>query len=342
MILGYFLIFYILKCFLSAKIKKKQFLPSNQVSQVSQVIQLPLPDLKVEISNKFISTDLLGEDVAVSPDGDIYIVGIDGKLYTYNFATASYNRIIADPDVDDITRVTVDGSGTPYIVTGCGATYYLSCDGRWIQLPGCAKDIAVGVCGDVWKIGCDERQGGFGVYKLFCSSQINERTCDRFRQFNYGNKYKSKILKRPKCNWNKISGAGVRIDVFPDGRPAVVQDNGVLLVYDGREWDILTQYAGRDISISNNGNAFVSGLAGGMYIISKASRGEGFFDERYGIRSSLALSEDSKENYDSETRYVDIGCTQSIGVGPFGQPAMIPCRDQYEPIVVLSQKLRFN
>ena len=304
------------------------------LSDVSQTIQLPSPP-KIDLTSSLVQSSILGNDVAISPEGEIYVVGIDGKLYTYNFATNSYQRVVADPDIDGIQRVTVDSEGTPYIVTNCGSTYYLSCDGRWIQLPGCATDIGAGSCGEVWKIGCDKREGGYGVWKLFCKGK--EKKCNRYRQFNYGAKYSHRINQRKKCQWYRVSGSGSRIDVYPDGKVAVVQSNGAAMKYNGKEWSMITQYSGRDISVSNEGVVLMTGVTNGLYIIQKNSK-EGFFDERYDIGES----NNSIEALDINTKYLDIGCTMAVASGPYSQAALIPCISMYDPVLVLTQKFDYN
>ena len=85
----------------------------QSIADVSQTIQLPSPP-KIDITSSLIQSSILANDVALSPEGEIYVVGIDGKLYTYNFATNSYQRVVADPDLDGIQRVAVDSEGTPY------------------------------------------------------------------------------------------------------------------------------------------------------------------------------------------------------------------------------------
>lgn len=316
-----------------------------QVSQISNVIntatvQIPNPPV-IDLSSKFIQTSLLGNDVGVGPEGDIYVVGIDGKLYIYNFATSSYSRVIADPDLDGIIRVDVDDEGTPFVVTNCGATYYLSCDGRWIQLPGCASDIGAGFCGQVWKTGCDVRDGGFGIWKLFCTGK--EKKCNRYRQFNYGSKYNNRINERKKCYWYRVTGAGNRIDVYPDGKPAVVQNSGLAMKYNGNEWSIITQYSGRDITISNEGVALMTGINGGLFLIPENSNEkEGFFDERYNFNEFGATYVKNQSILDKKTKYVDVGCTMAVSSGPFSQPALIPCISTYDPVVILTQKFDYN
>ena len=84
----------------------------QSLSDVSQTIQLPSPP-KIDLTSSLVQSSILGNDVAISPEGEIYVVGIDEKLYTYNFATNSYQRVVADPDIDGIQRVTVDSEGTP-------------------------------------------------------------------------------------------------------------------------------------------------------------------------------------------------------------------------------------
>ena len=48
-----------------------------------------------------------------------------------------------------------------------------------MRLPGCGTEIGVRRNGEVFKLGCDLRSGGFGVYRLFfmCSSKCCDRCC---------------------------------------------------------------------------------------------------------------------------------------------------------------------
>lgn len=291
--------------------------------------------------NALTQSSILAMDIAISPDGNIYVVGNDHKLYTYSFATRSYTKILADPDLSNILRVTVDNENTPYITTTCGSTYYLSCDGRWIQLPGCSTDIGANSCGQVWKTGCDVQPGGYGVWKLFCSGK--EKTCNRYRQFNYGSKYNGRINERKKCSWYKVTGAGKRIDVYPDGKVGVVQDNGIALKYNGYEWSVITKYAGNDIAVSNEGVVFMTGRNEGVFVVMPNEKDNGFYDERYiqsyinGVNKNTGIKEES-----NNTMYLDVGCTMAIAVGPFSQPAMVPCSDRYLPVVILTQQFDYN
>ena len=103
--------------------------------------------------------------------------------------------------------------------------------------------------------------------------------------------------------------------------------------YNGKEWSMITQYSGRDISVSNEGVVLMTGVTNGLYIIQKNSK-EGFFDERYDIGES----NNSIEALDINTKYLDIGCTMAVASGPYSQAALIPCISMYDPVLVLTQK----
>lgn len=334
-----------------------------QTPSLSQVMQIPgetvinsstldiltppqlTQDQILPLTSEWSQSSIMGQDVGVGAEGDIYVVGIDGKLYIYNFASNSYSRVVADPDLDGIIRVDVDDEGTPFIVTSCGASYYLSCDNKWIQLPGCATDIGAGFCGHVWKTGCDPRMEGFGIWKLFCKGK--DTKCHRFRPLSYSCD-KREIDKRD-CYWYRVSGSGIRIDVFPDGKPAVIKGNGQAIKYNGEEWKLITGFRGKDISISNDGMAVMAGAETGMYFIHPQKEEENndeFFDSRYGFTvldpENIYISDDDQKILDEKTKFIDVGCTMSVSAGPFSQPVCIPCASQYNPVIIMTQKFNYN
>lgn len=352
---------------LQSKKNKQYIIASNDaVNQVSQIpltsntvdiLQVPSytfnneipklrPDQILKLTEQWTQSSMTGQDVSVTSEGDIYIVGIDGKLYFYNILLDTYRRVIADPDLDGITRVSTDDNGTPYIVTSCGATYYLSCDNKWIQLPGCATDIGVGQCGQVWKTGCDPRPEGFGIWKLFCKGKDTQ--CHRFRASP--SSCDSEDIDIKDCYWYRVSGSGIRLDVFPDGRPGVIQSNGNAIKYVGDKWKQITKFKGRDISISNEGVVIMAGAESGIFFIKPKKEEENideFYDSRYGFtlydsENIFVLDNDEDDDLDEKTKFIDVGCTMSVSSGPFSQPVCIPCASQYNPVIIMTQKFNYN
>lgn len=210
-------------------------------------------------------------DVGVGSEGHTYVVGLDGKLYSHDFLANTYILVKGNTDIPAISRVNVDTDGIPYVVCTTGDTFYLDCNNNWIQLSGCASDIGVGRGGEVWKIGCDGRAGGFGIWKLFCSCKCdcgNERKCLKYKLMNYVSNASS--IKQSKCFWYRVEGGASRLDVTPDGNPWVVTDKGDIYGYDGVNWHYVKGVVGRDIAISNDYMAFVVGLNNAIYSMKKS------------------------------------------------------------------------
>jgi hypothetical protein len=98
--------------------------------------------------------------------------------------------------------VSVSTTGQPIVVTGGGTIKRLSTSdpstGTWSNLPGCARDVAVGADGSMWAIGCTAAGGGFNIMKFNGAS------------------------------WDNTDGGAVRIAVGADGIPWVVNNGNVL------------------------------------------------------------------------------------------------------------------
>lgn len=263
------------------------------------------------------STNFQGLDIGIGPDGDAIAVGIDGKVYNYNFIANSWSQLDGDYEMLNIIRVDVDDQGTPYLVGSVGGIFYLSCYNNWVQLPGCAVDIGVGRGSEIWRIGCDAKgpnRQDFGVWKLFCECECKcgcERRCIRFRPSKYLNNPNG---DKRKCYWNKIEGAGIRIDVHPNGNPYIINNSGRIFKYDSESYNFtpVNGLLAKDLTLSNDGL---------LYAVGKGDN-----------RIYRAVDEDAG------TWQALQGCANEVSSGPYSQPWIIACDSN----VVTTSKLNFN
>jgi len=102
----------------------------------------------------------------------------------------------------------------------------------WKDLPGLAKDIAVGADGTAWVIGAIAVNGGFTIHR-----------------WDGG-------------NWPAVDGGAVRIAVAPDGHPWVVNDAGQIYERVGDIWKIRPGSA-KDIAVGADGSVWVIGTIPG-------------------------------------------------------------------------------
>jgi len=120
-------------------------------------------------------------------------------------------------------RVDTQPNGNPVAVKTDG-TIWIYNGFSWSQMPGCAKDIGVGLSGLIVVIGCNVVPGGYGVY-------------------TYNNGANS---------WTGITGGAVKVDVGPDGQIWVVNSLGQIFFTTNRNnWTMISGWAS-DISVSNN------------------------------------------------------------------------------------------
>ena len=216
------------------------------------------------ISMNWFGTNFKANDIGVSSHGDVYAAGIDGHLYSYDMTRNKWRKVKGNFDLGSITRVAVAPDGTPYVITAAGSTYYLTPANIWVRLPGCASDIAIGRGGEVYKIGCDIRPNGYGIYRLFNNEENeleykkhsrclrNKGLCAECAKANEEN-----MNDMNKVYWFRLSGSGVRISVSPSGQPYIVNNGGMILSYEDSNWvPILTGGLARDITLTNDGEIF--------------------------------------------------------------------------------------
>ena len=234
-------------------------------------------------------------DLGVNPGGLVVTAGIDGGVYEFKFTEERFEEILTDIRLE-ISRLDINYNGIIYAITKCGDTYYLTYNGKWIKLPGCAIDLGVGRAGEVLKIGCKKYSADLEilnnsnhkksseVFRLVCDNQQICPKCKLFvkRTFNCDkdeNIGTCHWIRLPKFvtleNTKKIIPEFKRIDVNPLGNP-VVTDGDNIYEYDGEKSEYIklfentNKYNINDVTSDNYGNTlFVDG--NNTFIIKKGT-----------------------------------------------------------------------
>lgn len=110
----------------------------------------------------------------------------------------------------------------------------------WIRVPGEARDIGVGADGTVWVLGAN--------------------TYDNFDFDGFGNDvdYDFGLWVLDDFGWREVPGAGIRLDVGPDGYPWVVNSDHEIWRLTPFGWDRVPGRA-KDIGIGADGSVWVLG-----------------------------------------------------------------------------------
>ncbi len=238
------------------------YLPSLSLPVQSQVSLTSTKFSSVFV--KWTYTNFVGIDVAMDSQGNCIGAGLDGSVYEYNFSENSWAKIDGDFEMNSAMRVALGWEQTPFVVTSDGETFYQSSERKWEKLAGCARDIAVGLGAEVYKIGCERRPGGYRIYKLVCSYDKDKcKKSFRWRKRNQ-NSYTYEGDGK-KCRWFNVNGSGVRIAVHPNGHPFIIDDSGAIQFYDGRDWHTIPSTSALDMAISNEGIVNYVGSDYGVY-----------------------------------------------------------------------------
>jgi hypothetical protein len=270
--------------------------------------------LKTYIPSVWFDTRHKALDIDVGSQGDIFTAGIDKKVYYYDHIRNAFSEVDANgfnPNLQGAVRISVGYDGTPYVVTITGETFYLSCDNKWIRLPGCASDISFGRGGEIYKTGCEPKGHGFPVFRLFCTCK-SECCTNNCRRFRTNPSYEDGAEKK-KCHWFRFEGSGLRIATAPNGWPIVTKSDNSIAMYDGADWRTLGDMQAMDIAVSNEGVLYCVGIDKNLYKLTDEKRG-------------------------TYERIMSITDVMNVGVGPFGLPAVTRCDDH----VFTSTKTIFN
>ena len=170
---------------------------------------------------------VIGEagDVGVGADGSVWVVGAEDR---HGFRSVFRRGQYGWQDFGgDGARLDVGPDGAPWVITNEEEVWTLQ-HGRWERVHGRATDIGVGADGSVWVTGVNTRRGGHNIYGLD----------------EYG--------------WFRIDGAGVRIDVDPQGYPWIINDDDEIFSFTATGWEKLPG-KGKDIGIGADGSVWVIG-----------------------------------------------------------------------------------
>jgi hypothetical protein len=191
---------------------------------------------------------------------------------------------------------------------------------KWEKLPGCATDISIGRNGDVFKIGCDVRVNGFGVYKLIRDNNNNKQRkrswrCQRENFCVECDTCTDDVNAHDDVNddayWFRLSGSGVRVSAGPFGNVYVVTASGVLMEYNEGKWkEVLIGANVRDVACSNDNEVYYVDNYANVFRVA----------DRNGHVFQLC------------------GVAKAIDVGPYSQPIVIGIDGD----VYTSSKFNFN
>jgi hypothetical protein len=166
-------------------------------------------------------------DIAISPDGDVYILGVDGMPggdFIYHWNGAAWH-VSGGPAV----RIAPGNFDDVLFITDLGEVFLSTSPGGPLQTPSPATDIAIGSDGALWLVGSDPVQGGYNVYR------------------------------GDGVAWVKMGIGALRVAVGPDGRAWVVTDAGLIYVYDDlNKWQQIPGSA-NDIVVGADGSVWLVG-----------------------------------------------------------------------------------
>jgi hypothetical protein len=219
----------------------------------------------------------------VTQEGDLFVINKDNYLYNYDELRNKFKQINFENNNLTFSFVVVTSDKTPYVINKKGDIFYMY-NQTWIQLPGCATMLAVGRQGEVYKLGCEKKEGGYEVYMLSCTQ--DENYIDTFPH----------MQNNSTCSWYRLNGRGMKLSILNNGLPVIINDTYNILYFTGNNWNPFLGIKGKEISFSNSGLAMVIGLD----------------DTLMGINYFI----------DPVEIYV-IGIAKKVGIGPYTIPTIL-------------------
>jgi hypothetical protein len=230
--------------------------------------------------------------ISVNAHGILYYIDLDGELNKFEFVGKRSHKVKGkiQASVDSIVDINWEGTnldsthlrnlekvttGTAiddvFVISKYGDGYYYeSIEDRWIKLDGCIRDIAVTPKGDVYKLGCDYDENGYSVYRYICKA-LGFIDC-----YGKDGMVYHEFTENDECFWFKLDIRANKISVTDHETLYLIDGKNHSYFYDQNIFNLkkITEIKVKDMSVSNDGNLFLTGMDQMIYIISTNDDGE--------------------------------------------------------------------
>ena len=172
-----------------------------------------------------------GTDIGAGADGSLWVIGTEGdpngnSIFEFNKDDHAWVKTSSGTGIN----ISVGPKGIPWIVNKKGEIFRRK-GKNWEQIPGTARDVAVGGDGSAWMTGTETDKDGGGI--------VNK--------WNEGD-----------WKWVKLTGEGVRIAVGPKGVAWLVNKKNEIYRKKKTTWQKMPGGA-QDIGIGADGSVWVVG-----------------------------------------------------------------------------------
>jgi len=156
----------------------------------------------------------------VTQEGDLFVINKYNNLYHYDELRNKFKQINSENNTITLSFLVVTSDKTPYVINKDGYIFYMN-NQTWTELPGCATMLAVGRQGEVYKLGCEKKEGGYEVYMLYCTQ--DEKELDTFPH----------MQNNSTCSWYRLNGRGMKLSIMHNGLPVVINDTYNIMYFTG-------------------------------------------------------------------------------------------------------------
>jgi hypothetical protein len=222
--------------------------------------------------------------------GLVYAINsTDHKLYYYDELRNIFTLFQSFQNSSmNISHVFVSPDNIPYIIDNKGNTFFQK-NNSWKQLPGCASRIGLGRNGELFKLGCDKKDGGYDVYMLQCTDG------NKF-VYNFPHLLDDSVF----CDWFSLNGRAIKVAVLNNGLPLIITEDEQLFYFTGDKWNSFMGMEGKDVAVSNSGLLLLIDIQNELYAINNA---------KYPMKVYL------------------LGKAKTVSIGPFSIPVILGVDD---------------
>lgn len=183
--------------------------------------------------------------ISVGPSANILFADNSNNVYEYQQYNNVTRLLLSINNNCTIIKIVTTFNGQPYILTSCGTVYFRDPTGSVLQLNTCARDIDVGVDGQLVKLACVANNNGeFDIQRLLCNG--NAFFASIFVGWNGFN-----------CNWSSVGRSAIQVYNDDFGRIYAIRSTGIInfLAANGK-WNALEGLTVKSLAVDNSGNLY--------------------------------------------------------------------------------------